>query len=752
MAAPSASSPVSPSPRQLRWRLFVLAASGLLPLALMVVLALGYLVYERQEATQRSALALSRALATAVDAELSSTIDVLRTLAQSDELRLAEYEAFYRTSARVARQQGWRSVVLLDEQGRVLFRTTQPFGSPGSGAVEPESVAQALALGKPVVGVVTEGPIPGTAFAVRVPVDAGGTYVPSAVLSTDLILKVLQRQSVPPTWVVSVIDQGGSRVARTTPTASNRPSPSLQALLAEGRPEGMGVTTTLEGRRSHTGYTRLPGSGWVVAVSIPAAEAVEATFGPLLAVATGLLASLALAAYLGWHFAGKVSQPIDVLKQAAAALGRGEPVRAAPLAVAELEQVRAALAKAASQRERFVQELQRVQAEREALLRQVTDALRVAEDAGRIKDEFLAILGHELRNPLAPISMALQLMALKGDERTAAERRIVERQLAHMTRLVDDLLDLSRITGKRLVMRMEPLRVAELVQQAAEAIRPVLGERTLRTEVTEGARGAWVSGDEARLAQVLGNLLGNAVKFTSGRGEIVLAARRDGDAVEVTVSDDGAGMSPDVLKRAFEPFFQDRQGQDRSRGGLGLGLAIVKSLVEMHGGSVEAESAGPGQGSHMRVRLPLASSPAEQVGEAPRPAPAGTGRVLVVDDNRDAADTTAALLEISGYDVHVAYDPGAALATLDHFVPDVALLDIGLPGMSGYELARRMRAHPNGARCRLIALTGYGQADDVAMARRHGFDVHLAKPAPADVLLDRVGELMAGTEAGAAGS
>jgi len=301
-------------------------------------------------------------------------------------------------------------------------------------------------------------------------------------------------------------------------------------------------------------------------------------------------------------------------------------------------------------------------------------------------------------------------------------------------------------------MRMEPLRVAELVQHAGEATRPILGERTLRIDVAEGARGAWVSGDEARLAQVLGNLLGNAVKFTGEGGEIVLAARRDGDAVEVTVSDNGAGMSPEVLKRAFEPFFQDRQGQDRSRGGLGLGLAIVKSLVEMHGGSVEAESAGPGQGSRMRVRLPLASSPAERVSEPPRAAPAGTGKVLVVDDNRDAADTTAALLEISGYDVRVAYDPGAALAMLDHLAPDVALLDIGLPGMSGYELARHVRAHPNGARCRLIALTGYGQADDVAMARRHGFDVHLAKPAPADVLLERVGELMAGSEAGAAGS
>ena len=743
--APSVPSPVAPAAaRQLRWRLFLLAASGLLPLAIMVALALAYLVHERQQATQRSAMALSRALATAVDAELHATIAVLRTVGQSDELRLGEFEAFYRTAARVARQEGWRALVLVDEQGRVLFRTTRPFGAPDAGPVEPESIAQALSLGRPIIGVVSQGSRPGPAFAVRVPVQTRGTYVLTAVLPTELVRNVLKRQSVPPTWVVSVFDQSGVRVARTRENANPRPSPSLQAMLARGEAEGMGMTATLEGDRSHTGYTRVPGSGWVVAVAIPATEAIATTFGPMLAVLAGLLASLALSAWLGRYFAGKITQPIDSLKQAAAALGRGERVDRVRLVVAELDEVGAALADASEQRERFMQQLRAGQAEREALLQQVTDALQAAQEAGRAKDEFLAILGHELRNPLAPISMALRLMALKGDEATAPERRIVERQLAHMTRLVDDLLDLSRITGKRLAMRMEPLRVADLVQQAAEAIRPVLGGRTLNMQVDGDAGGAWVCGDEARLAQVFGNLLGNAVKFTGERGRITLEAHRAGDWVEVTVADDGAGMAPEVLQRAFEPFFQARQAQDRSRGGLGLGLAIVKSLAEMHGGSVAAESAGPGRGTTLRVRLPLAASPAPREEPGPAPAAPGAGQVLVVDDNRDAADTTAALLEISGYEVHVAYGPDAALAILGRRAPQVALLDIGLPGMSGYELARRVRAHPNGARCRLIALTGYGQADDIVMARRSGFDTHLTKPVAADVVLECVAALMRG--------
>ena len=747
------SSPPSDPPgrrRPLRWRLFLLAATGRGARGLKVGGARADRVGPRAHDPPGAAQALSRALATAVDAELHATMAVLRTVGQSEELRQGDFEGFHRAAVRVARQEGWRAMVLLDERGRAVFRTTRPFGAPDAGPVEPESVAQALALGRPVVGVVAEGPVPGRAFAVRVPVRPDATYVLTAVLPTDLIMKVLQRQAVPPNWVVAVFDQAGGRVARTRPSANPRPSPSLQAMLDRGEPEGMGTTTTLEGGVSHTGYTRVPGSNWVVAVAIPANEAIQMTFGPTIAVLAGLLASLGLSAWLGRYFAGKVSKPIDSLKEAAAALGRGERVERMPLPVAELEAVGAALADASQQRERFMQELQAAQAEREALLQQVTGALGAAQEAGRAKDEFLAVLGHELRNPLAPISMALQLMALKGDEATAPQRRIVERQLAHMTRLVDDLLDLSRITGKRLAMRMEPLRVADLVEQAAEAIRPVLGARTLRTDVAAGVGGAWVSGDEARLAQVFGNLLGNAVKFTGQRGAITLAARAAGEWVEFTVGDDGTGMAPDVLQRAFEPFFQAHQAQDRSRGGLGLGLAIVKSLVEMHGGSVAAESPGPGRGTTVRVRLPLAASPAPRPDHGPAPGVPATGRVLVVDDNRDAADTTAALLEINGYEVHVAYAPDAALAILDRHAAHVALLDIGLPGMSGYELAHRVRSHPNGAHCRLIALTGYGQADDLEMARRSGFDLHLTKPASADALLEHVAGLMGGGGAGPA--
>jgi len=308
-----------------------------------------------------------------------------------------------------------------------------------------------------------------------------------------------------------------------------------------------------------------------------------------------------------------------------------------------------------------------------------------------------------------------------------------------MKRLVDDLLDVSRITGTRLQMRLQPLRLADLVRHAGQALQPVLGLRQLLVEIAPTAANVWVSGDEVRLAQVLNNLLGNAIKFTGPHGRILLRMERHEDEAQITVQDDGTGMPQEVLAHVFDLFYQAPQDTDRARGGLGLGLAIVRSLVEMHGGTVQGSSGGSGQGSTFVVRLPTILPPA---GRDPATAPDaqkdGQGRILLVDDNQDAADTAAALLELSGYEVKVAYDPGVALTLLDQFAPEVAVVDIGLPGMSGYELAERMRSHTNGLGCYLVALTGYGTAADVAKAREAGFRKHLVKPATPEALLQAV--------------
>jgi CheY-like chemotaxis protein/two-component sensor histidine kinase len=365
----------------------------------------------------------------------------------------------------------------------------------------------------------------------------------------------------------------------------------------------------------------------------------------------------------------------------------------------------------------------------------------MAEEANRSKDQFLAVLGHELRNPLAPITTAVKLMQIKGDEHTTRERHIIERQLAHVTRLVDDLLDVSRITSGRLSIRLEPVRLADLLEQLVESVRPSLDGRALTLEIAADARDAWVSGDEVRLVQVFNNLLVNAIKFTPHSGSIRMRAALSDSGVRVDVVDSGIGMAAGDIAHIFELFYQAPQQSDRSRGGLGLGLPIVRSLVEMHGGSVAAGSAGAGQGSRLTVLLPLVDAPA---GSHPAPLLASTlqaGRILVVDDNRDAADTCAALLEMSGYTVRVAYTPEAALEVLQQFSPDAAILDIGLPGMSGFALARLMKAPPLSYRGKLVALTGYGQASDRAASSAAGFDAHLTKPAAPQELLDLVESL-----------
>jgi signal transduction histidine kinase/DNA-binding response OmpR family regulator len=361
----------------------------------------------------------------------------------------------------------------------------------------------------------------------------------------------------------------------------------------------------------------------------------------------------------------------------------------------------------------------------------VTDlarARRDAEAASRAKDEFLAMLGHELRNPLAPILTALQLMRLRGVSGAERERTIIERQVRHVVGLVDDLLDVSRIARGKVQLRKQRLDVADVVTKAIEMTSPAIEERR-HTIVVEVPRGLVVEGDQARLAQVFANLLTNAAKYTDPGGTIRISATREGDRAAVCVADTGTGIAPEILPRIFDLFTQERQDIDRSEGGLGLGLAIVHSLVQAHGGAVAAESQGKGRGATFTVRLPVSVTPPAELEAAPAAAAAGAGcRILLVDDNRDAADLLADSLRALGHAVHVVHDGPAALEAVRGDVPDVALLDLGLPVMDGIELAERLREDPRLHDVQLVAITGYGQEVDRRRTDAAGFAAHLVKP------------------------
>jgi signal transduction histidine kinase len=359
-----------------------------------------------------------------------------------------------------------------------------------------------------------------------------------------------------------------------------------------------------------------------------------------------------------------------------------------------------------------------------------------AERANRAKDEFLGVLGHELRNPLAPIVMALEVMARSPSD-AVAQRRIIERQVTHLTRLVDDLLDVSRITQGKIALRRDRVDLRDVVAKAIELTRPMFERRT-RSLVVETAPGCFVEGDEMRLAQVVANLLINAAKFTPDPGAIRLRLTVDDGKARLEVSDEGMGIEPSLIPHVFDLFVQGKQSIDRVTGGLGLGLAIVRTLVEMHGGDVQARSEGTGRGSVFVLRLPLvargAQSTAAPGATADDARPSRHARILVVDDNRDAATTLATLLDLHGYVVATAGDGREAIAAVPSFEPDVAILDIGLPGMDGYELAVHVRRMPRPPR--LLALTGYGTAHDRERALAAGFDDHLVKPVDPDRLLE----------------
>lgn len=373
--------------------------------------------------------------------------------------------------------------------------------------------------------------------------------------------------------------------------------------------------------------------------------------------------------------------------------------------------------------------------------REVAEAARAeAEAASRVREEFLAMLGHELRNPLAPIVMALRLLRARGlgGER---EHGIIERQVKHMVRMVDDLLDVSRVRQGRIALQREAVDVAAVVDRAIEAVSPMLVARGQHLE-RRVAAGLRVSGDSDRLVQVLANLLTNAAKYTPEGGHIRISGEREGEEVALRVADDGIGISPALLPQIFDLFVQARQSSDRAGGGLGLGLALVRSIVGLHGGSVTAHSAGCGRGSEFVVRLPpLPGTSAE--GPAPEVALSASARrrkLLIVDDNADAAEMLAEFLTALGWMVQVAGDGPGALALLERFEPEVALLDIGLPLMDGYELATRMQAMLGARTPRMIAVTGYGQDSDRARSRARGFDLHLVKPVDPTALLAVLGD------------
>jgi signal transduction histidine kinase/ActR/RegA family two-component response regulator len=714
----------------LRYLLILLTAIGLLPLAALGAWSVHLAAEYHQSEQERALLDLARALSSAVDAELDGTVATLASMARTPALDAGNVRAFYPIARDQAlAQQEWLGVILADGAGRMLFRTTAPFDAPAQPIADPFSLHLALALRRPVIGHVARGKGGRPAVPVRYPVSdaAGHPYVLTAVVRPDRIMRVVERQRVPAGSMITVLDSDGTLVARSRgqDDIGAVPGPTLARLTRLNGPEGVGPTVTIEGDGLTTAYTRLSRYGWTVAVGAPPAGWAGGAAQGFIWYAAGIALSLALSIGLATVLARRIVRRIAALETGAAALGAGADLAVPHSRIREIDAMGAALRTAGARRAAHEQERGRLMDTLAQALATREEALEQARRAGRAKDEFLAVLGHELRNPLAPIAGALDLMDLRNDEGSRRERGIMRRQVAHLKHLVDDLLDVSRIASGKLRIDLRPVDLAAIARHAVAA----LPDQPIRLQAPDAL---WVDGDEHRLAQVLGNLLSNAARFGSTDTRVVLDGA-DG-AARVVVSDNGIGMQAGLAEHVFEPFYQAPQPLGH-HSGLGLGLAIVRRIVELHGGRASAHSDGPGMGSRFEIRLPLGMPAAAA---APPAVHADTRplRVLVVDDNEDAATLTAAVLRQLGHDVRTAHTALAALDVQAAWPPDAAILDIGLPDLDGYALAAAMRRAANQP-LRLAALTGYGRQAGVAAhspTDAAAFDLHLTKPASVDDL------------------
>ena len=744
----------SPAPSlPLRWHLVRLAVGTLLPavvFAAIVVFQLARL--ERQDA-ERRVLRSARALATAFEREMSGSIRTLQALAESNHLDDGELEAFHEQCERVRRTQpAWKHVLLISPDGRLLLNTSHPWGTPLPPVADQDSFARVLETHQPLVGGITvgRGARRTLAFPVRVPVMRGGElrYVLTAVITPESLTDIVASPAAgSEEWTRTLVDPQGKVVARTRDPARFVGQPATPSFHQNTRAtlEGVYSDVSMDGAPVYVAFSRTQPSDWTAAIVSPR-RILDAPVTDSMLAMGGLGLVLLFASTGGaWVFSRRLERSITQASDAAAALAQGRPPHMEPTSVRELSQLGEAL-------ERSGQLLRERERERDAHLAAAETARAAAVEATKAKDVFLAMLGHELRNPLAPIVTSMEVLRRRGLAQTP-EHEVIARQLRHVVRLVDDLLDMARLARGQLSLHREPLELSTVIARAVEAATPIIERRRHVLETDVPTSSLPVLGDGDRLTQVIANLLTNAAKYTPPGGHLRLQAGALEGGIGLVVEDDGQGLTRELIPRLFEPFIQGPRTLDRSEGGLGIGLALVRSLVEEHGGRVEAHSDGPGRGSRFTVWLPRhiqAEAPGPQetrqapVSSEAAAVPAGNRlRVLVVDDNVDAAEALAELLDMCGYEAAVAHDCPQALQQAETFRPEVALLDIGLPEVDGYEVAERIRERLGGASPLFAALTGFSQDGDRTRSQAAGFRHHFVKPIDIDELIAFIESLRA---------
>jgi signal transduction histidine kinase len=699
----------------LRQLLIALSLAGIVPLAIVATVLLVALWRAQQAELHESARGTAHALAVSVEQRLEGMLRRLRFLATQPGLDL---QGLRQRSAEVlsASPELSELAVLTPEEAK-LPRERKLF--------EGEALAGGVELGVPVV---RDGKV---AYGLFATIDA-------AALS-DLLSSQLRE----PSGVAMIADADGRILARTRAAEhyAGRPlAPPLAAAL-KASPSGVGRFPLPDGSDVSSAWTPVRGTHWTLILETPAAPADAALARSLGALAALLIIVLVASSLFAWLIGRRLADAIHAAAGAAVDMSAGKPLGPVPSRIDEVQTLMEALERASARLAAAQEDRRRAGAELDAVLQQESRAREQAETANRAKDEFLAMLGHELRNPLGAIGNATRVIerlpSTSGDHKAA--RQIIARQTTHLAKIVDDLLDVGRVVSGRILLRRNLVDLAQAAGAAVAAVRA--GERPDEHEWTLELATVLVSADPTRIDQVLANLLGNAAKFTPAGGRIRTRVCEEAGEALLVVEDSGPGVRPELLPHIFELFARDPGHGDR--GGLGIGLALVRRLVDLHGGSVHVENLADHGGARFTVRLPAIPEPEPVAQHAarplPAPRPARQARVLIVEDNDDSRVSLQRILQADGHLVSAARDARAGLEAAAAGSPNIAVVDIGLPGMDGYQFARALRER-FGSGVRLIALTGYGTEADRQRAAEAGFDAHLTKPVDLDRLLALVTE------------
>lgn len=729
------------STTKLRTHYWLLAFAIVLPVAVFSTIALNMLLDSQRAAAIGRIEESARSTTLVIDADIHRAQSVLRALAHSHALATGDLQRFYEeASAANAGQGAW--IILYDTEGQQLVNTRHPYGRPLPKRPDPESMKELLRKNQGAVSGIKWGwDLKNNFVMVEQPITtaAGARHVIGQAFSPSYFTRAFAGRAIPDSWLVGVVDGGGTVIARRHNAEQFVGKQANPDIFAATRAAGSGSLRHVasDGTEVYDYFVRSTLSDWSVVVGAPAAEVDAAIWRGVSVVLVGLLiaigAVLAMAVSTGRRLVGFISRA----SQAALALGGGQPVTSLKRSnIVETEALNVALREAGDRLQNEMRSRADAEQERNELLVSERAAREHAERQNQAKDEFLAMLGHELRNPLSAITSAVALLEHGGDGRFGERARdVLRRQSAHLSSLVDDLLEVNRALMGKLALNRGEIDLANVVAACLQTLQTA--GRLGPDQVELHASPAPLLGDSTRLAQVVDNILDNAIKYSPlGAPIVVTVARRDAD-VELVVRDAGAGIPAELLPQVFNVFVQGAQSLQRIQGGLGIGLTLVRRLVELHGGSIVIDSPGPGLGTTVTVRLPAAEG-MQGTGAA---APAGeaeltpTGRrVLLVEDNVDAREMMVMLLELHGCVVLPAGDGPAAIALAEQGEPDLALIDIGLPGMDGYALAQALKSRTGTSAIRLIALTGYGAEADRQRALAAGFALHIVKPLSPDSL------------------